>query len=199
MISFNFLKFFLSLYLVDGCLSQQNHCPNSQTRHKCASGQGDIWANTNQNNWNPDSVVNAGHDDHWNCEPCCLVAGTSLQLCVDDNQQYNEPQHCPNSQVRQNCRQGQVLANTNQNYWDPNEEVNVGNGWNCDPCCLLSGTSIPQCHENERENIEDFGRGGNGQENNANRRGGNIVSGRRIRPRQNNPMRPGRIQRRSFQ
>ena len=63
----------------------------------------------------------------------------------------------------------------------------------------FSGTSIPQCHENERENIEDFGRGGNGQENNANRRGGNIVSGRRIRPRQNNPMRPGRIQRRSFQ
>ena len=26
----------------------QNHCPNSQTRHKCVKGQGSIWANTNQ-------------------------------------------------------------------------------------------------------------------------------------------------------
>jgi len=90
-----FLKLVLSLYLVAGCTAQpwqmfggqggvQNHCPNSQTRHKCVKGQGSIWANTNRDNWNPTDEVNAGVDKHWSCTPCCLVEGTSIQSCNDE-------------------------------------------------------------------------------------------------------------------
>ena len=40
-----------------------------------------------------------------------------------------------------------IYFNSNALEWNPDDEISVGidNGWECLPCCFMSGYSIQQC------------------------------------------------------
>merc|ERR1711997_229390 len=64
-----------------GPFNRDLHCPRSQSSQKCRRGSGLRIYNRNQNEWNPDDEFTAGRASHWECYPCCKLAGYSIGIC----------------------------------------------------------------------------------------------------------------------
>jgi len=66
---------------------QSSHCRNENVRQTCERGSGTVWANTNQNVWDPDNKIQVRHSNSWKCEPCCQIPGDwSIPECPPDRQ-----------------------------------------------------------------------------------------------------------------
>ena len=60
------------------------HCPINLQKFKCRPGSGERIFNTGNSDarvWNPDDEVSVGGDGGWECLPCCIRPGYSIDQC----------------------------------------------------------------------------------------------------------------------
>ena len=64
---------------------------------------------SNPTHWDPDTVTEAGWDDHNDCRPCCNDPNVdSIPQCStsSDSSQTEPVQHCPLSRTATTCIEG---------------------------------------------------------------------------------------------